>query len=58
MYLKKSWGAACVAFSIFEIVSVDGHRGWPNTEARLLLLNVVGSNPLRLAKPEQDIPWS
>ena len=56
IYLKKSWGAECVAFNIFDIVSVDGQRGCPNTDARLLLLKVVGSNPLRFAKPEQDIP--
>lgn len=58
MYLKKSWGEAFVALNIFEMVSVDGQRGCPNTDARLLLLNVVGSSPLRFAKPEQDIPWS
>ena len=56
IYLKKSWGAEFVAFSIFEIVSVDGQRGWPNTDARLLLLKVVGSNPLRFASAEHDIP--
>ena len=56
MYLKKSWGDEFVALNIFEIVSVDGQRGCPNTDARLLLLNVVGSKPLCFARPEQDIP--
>lgn len=58
IYLKKSCGAELVAFNILEIVSVDGQRGCPNTDARLLLLKVVGSSPLRFANPEQDIPWS
>lgn len=58
IYLKKSCGAEFVALNILEIVSVDGQRGCPNTDARLLLLNVVGSRPLRFANPEQDMPWS
>jgi hypothetical protein len=56
--LKKSSGDEFVALNILAIVSVDGHRGWPKTDARLLLLKVVGSSPLRFAKPEQDIPCS
>lgn len=58
MYLKKSWGFAPVAERIFAILFVDGQRGCSYLENLLLLLNVVGSNPLRRANPEQDIPCS
>ena len=37
---------------------VEGHRGCPSLDQRLLLLKVVGSKPLHLASPEQDIPCS
>ena len=58
MNLKKSAGVALVASSIFEMLPVEGHRGCSYLENRLLLLNVVGSNPLRFASPEQDKPCS
>ena len=58
IYLKKSCGFACVAASIFAILPVEGHLGCSYLEKRLLLLNVVGSKPLRLAKAEQDMPCS
>lgn len=41
-----------VADSIFAMLPVDGQRGWPYFEKRLLLLNVVGSRPLYFARPE------
>ena len=44
-----------VASKIFAILFVDGQRGWPYLDQRLLLLNVVGSKPLRFARQEQDI---
>ena len=56
--LKKSWGVAPVAAIIFAMLLVDGQRGCSYLEIRLLLLKVVGSNPLRLASPEQDKPCS
>ena len=42
-----------VAPRIFAMLPVEGQRGWPYFEKRLLLLNVVGSKPLYFAKPEQ-----
>ena len=56
MNLKKSLALAPVADNIFDMLNVDGHRGCSYFENRLLLLNVVGSKPLRFANPEQDIP--
>ena len=53
--LVKSFIDAPVADNIFAILFVDGQRGWPYLDQRLLLLNVVASNPESLAKPEQDI---
>jgi hypothetical protein len=53
-YLVKSCKLAPVLSSIFAILFVDGQRGWPYLDQRLLLLNVVASNPLRFASPEQD----
>lgn len=44
-----------VAHKIFAMLPVDGQRGWPYLEKRLLLLKVVGSSPLYFAKPEQVI---
>ena len=58
MNLVKSWILAPVEDSIFEILFVDGHRGCPSLDQRLLLLKVVGSNPLHFASPEHDIPCS
>ncbi len=58
MNLKKSFGVEFVAASIFDMLAVDGHRGCSYLENLLLLLKVVGSNPLRLANPEQDRPCS
>ena len=56
--LVKSCMLAPVEDNIFEILFVDGHLGCPSFDQRLLLLNVVGSNPLHFANPEQDIPCS
>ncbi len=56
MYLVKSWIDAPVDARIFEILFVDGHLGCPSRDHRLLRLKVVGSKPLHLANPEQDIP--
>ena len=53
--LVKSLSDAPVDANIFEILLVDGQRGWPALDQRLLLLNVVGSKPLHFASPEQDI---
>lgn len=44
-----------VASRIFAILFVGGQRGRPYLDQRLLLLNVVGSKPLRFARQEQDI---
>lgn len=56
--LVKSWILAPVDDKILEILFVDGQRGCPSLDQRLLLLKVVGSRPLHFAKPEQDIPCS
>ena len=56
--LVKSWILAPVDDNILDMLFVDGHRGCPSLDQRLLLLNVVGSKPLHFAKPEQDIPCS
>ena len=56
--LKKSWGLEPVASIIFAILLVEGHLGCSYLENLLLLLKVVGSRPLSLANPEQDIPCS
>ena len=56
IYLVKSWIQDPVDAKILAILLVDGHRGWPSRDHRLLRLNVVGSNPLRFASLEQDIP--
>lgn len=58
MNFVKSWILAPVDDSIFEMLLVDGQRGWPSLDQRLLRLNVVGSKPLHFASPEQDIPCS
>ena len=58
IYFVKSWIVEPVDANIFEILFVDGQRGWPSLDQRLLLLKVVGSRPLHFANPEQDIPWS
>lgn len=47
-----------VAIITFATVLQDGHRGVPSGENCLLLLKVVASNPLSLANPEQDNPFS
>lgn len=43
-----------VAFRTFAKLHVVGHRFSPNRLMRLLLLNVVASNPASFASPEQD----
>lgn len=45
----------CNAFITHAIVYVDGQCGEPSRFVRLLLLNVVESNPDNRARPEQDI---
>jgi len=47
---------APVAASDFATDSVDGQRARPSGVMRFDLLNVVGSNPARLARPEGDNP--
>jgi hypothetical protein len=44
-----------VAFNTLAMLYVDGQRGCPYLLKRLLLLNVVASNPENLASPEHDI---
>ena len=44
-----------VEFNIFAMLFVEGHLGCPYFDHRLLLLNVVASNPENFANPEQDI---
>jgi len=51
----KSVIDAPVDDSIFDILFVDGQRGCPSLDQRLLLLKVVGSKPLHLASPEHDM---
>lgn len=58
IYFAKSWIDAPVEAKILEMLFVDGQRGWPSRDHRLLRLNVVGSRPLHFAKPEHDIPCS
>ena len=53
-YFVKSYKLAPVLSNIFAILLVEGQRGCPYLDQRLLLLNVVASNPLRFASPEQD----
>lgn len=54
----KSFMDAPVADNIFAILFVDGQRGCPCLDQRLLLLNVVGSRPLHFANPEHVFPCS
>ena len=51
----KSFKEQPVAFNILAMLFVDGQRGWPYFDQRLLLLNVVGSRPLYFARPEHDM---
>ena len=51
----RSSNFECVASSILAMLFVDGHRGCPYFDQRLLLLKVVGSSPLYFASAEQDI---
>ena len=53
-YFVKSYRLAPVLSNIFAILFVEGQRGCPYLDHRLLLLKVVASNPLRIANPEQD----
>ena len=49
--ISANWSAdVFVAVKTLAIVSIDNHRGWPYLDARLDLLNVVGSKPLMRAK--------
>lgn len=45
-----------VAFKTQARLYVDGQRKCPNLSIRLLLLNVVASNPATLASPEHESP--
>lgn len=54
-YLVKLLTVSPVAAKILAMLPVDGQRGWPYFDQRLLLLKIVGSRPLRRANPEQDI---
>lgn len=54
-YFIKSLSVAPVAFKIFAMLPVDGQRGWPYFDQRLLLLNDVGSRPQYFANPEHVI---
>jgi hypothetical protein len=47
-----------VTARIDMIELVVGHRNWPLGRLRLDLLNEVGSSPARLAKPDDDMPFS
>ena len=47
-----------VASNILAMLLVDGQRGCPYFDQRLLLLNMVGSSPLSFAKPEQESLWA
>src|SRR5580658_8531923 len=49
---------APVALRIFATLSVPGHRSCPSWVRRFDLLNVVGSRPDFLARPEADNPFS
>ena len=53
-YFVKSYRLDPVLSNIFAILLVEGQRGCPYLDQRLLLLKVVASNPLRFANPEQD----
>src|SRR5271167_3183516 len=52
---KASIGVA-VAVSALAIDSVEGQRARPSAVMRFDLLNVVGSSPARLARPDGDKP--
>src|SRR5215207_3234687 len=57
--LTKSSTVVRVAASDLATDSVEGQRGRPSGVMRLDLLNVVGSRPARLARPEADKPaWA
>ena len=53
-YFVRSYRLEPVLSNIFAILFVEGQRGCPYLDQRLLLLKVVASNPLRFANPEQD----
>lgn len=53
----NSLNVICVASVIFAIVLQEGQRGVPSGAKCLLLLNVVASNPLSFANPEQLKPF-
>ncbi len=54
MYFMKSWKFDPVADKTLARLCVLGQRCLPSRDHLLLLLNVVGSSPLFLAKPEQE----
>ncbi len=58
MCLVRSCRLVSVALNIFAMLLLEGQRGCPHFDQRLLRLKVVASNPLRFANPEQDIPCS
>ncbi len=55
IYLVKSCIFDPVDDKILDMLFVEGQRGCPSLDQRLLLLKVVGSKPLHFARPEQDI---
>ena len=57
-YFVKSDRFDPVLSNILAILFVDGQRGCPYFDQRLLLLKVVASNPLSFARPEHDTWWS
>lgn len=56
IYFSKSANVISSVFITRNIVVIHKHRSSPAAVRRLLLLNVVASNPQCRAKPEHDIP--
>lgn len=57
-YLMNSFISVPVASKILAMLLVDGQRGCPYFDQRLLLLNIVGSSPLSFARPEHETLWA
>ena len=58
IYETYSLNVAPVAAKTLATLSVLGQRRLPSAVTRLLLLNVVGSRPNRLTKPEAENLYS
>src|SRR3984893_14370220 len=54
--VTKVSALVAVAASALATDSVEGQRARPSAVMRLDLLNVVGSSPARLARPDGDSP--